>query len=92
MRALGLRHALSTKAKASELIIVDHTNVASTKTKAVLAQFEKMGLHNALIIDEAHERSLNIDFLLGYLKQLTRERPGEKWKHFQQVNADWYKK
>jgi hypothetical protein len=26
-----------------------------------------------LIIDEAHERSLNIDFLLGYLKQLLAE-------------------
>ena len=29
----------------------------------------------SLIIDEAHERSLNIDFLLGYLKQLCRARP-----------------
>ena len=27
-----------------------------------------------MIIDEAHERSLNIDFLLGYLKQLLRKR------------------
>lgn len=31
--------------------------------------------YDTLIIDEAHERSLNIDFLLGYLKQLTRRRP-----------------
>src|SRR5690625_5913143 len=31
-----------------------------------------------LIIDEAHERSLNIDFLLGYLKRLTRRRPDLK--------------
>ncbi len=30
--------------------------------------------YEALIIDEAHERSLNIDFLLGYLKTLTRKR------------------
>ena len=29
----------------------------------------------ALIIDEAHERSLNIDFLLGYLKTLLKKRP-----------------
>jgi ATP-dependent helicase HrpA len=31
--------------------------------------------YEALIIDEAHERSLNIDFLLGYLKQLLPRRP-----------------
>ncbi|MCW8855114.1 MAG: ATP-dependent RNA helicase HrpA [Gammaproteobacteria bacterium] len=30
--------------------------------------------YDTLIIDEAHERSLNIDFLLGYLKQLTQKR------------------
>lgn len=31
--------------------------------------------YSALIIDEAHERSLNIDFLLGYLKGLLQKRP-----------------
>ena len=31
--------------------------------------------YSALIIDEAHERSLNIDFLLGYLQELLRRRP-----------------
>lgn len=31
--------------------------------------------YNALIIDEAHERSLNIDFLLGYLKRILPKRP-----------------
>jgi ATP-dependent helicase HrpA len=30
--------------------------------------------YDTLIIDEAHERSLNIDFLLGYLKQLLPKR------------------
>ena len=34
--------------------------------------------YNALIIDEAHERSLNIDFLLGHLKGLLTERPDLK--------------
>lgn len=34
--------------------------------------------YDAVIIDEAHERSLNIDFLLGYLKQLLVKRPDLK--------------
>ena len=34
--------------------------------------------YDTLIIDEAHERSLNIDFILGYLKQLIRKRPNLK--------------
>ena len=34
--------------------------------------------YDTLIIDEAHERSLNIDFLLGYLKRLTKRRPDLK--------------
>ncbi|MEJ7747654.1 MAG: ATP-dependent RNA helicase HrpA, partial [Luteimonas sp.] len=33
-----------------------------------------LSAYDTLIIDEAHERSLNIDFLLGYLKQLLRKR------------------
>ncbi len=34
-----------------------------------------LNAYDTIIIDEAHERSLNIDFLLGYLKQLTSRRP-----------------
>ncbi len=34
-----------------------------------------LNAYDTIIIDEAHERSLNIDFLLGYLKQLQGRRP-----------------
>src|SRR6476469_5615423 len=34
--------------------------------------------YDTLIIDEAHERSLNIDFLLGYLKEVLARRPDLK--------------
>lgn len=53
VRALGLKHALSTKVKASELIILDKAEIAEAKTKSVKAAFEKLGLVNALIIDGA---------------------------------------
>ncbi len=38
----------------------------------------KLSKYSVIIIDEAHERSLNIDFLLGYLKQLLPSRPDLK--------------
>ena len=37
-----------------------------------------LSAYDTLIIDEAHERSLNIDFILGYLKQLLPKRPDLK--------------
>lgn len=37
-----------------------------------------LGQYDTLILDEAHERSLNIDFLLGYLRQLLVKRPDLK--------------
>ncbi|HEX5595387.1 MAG TPA: ATP-dependent RNA helicase HrpA, partial [Micromonosporaceae bacterium] len=42
---------------------------------AELQQDRMLRQYDTLIIDEAHERSLNIDFILGYLKQLLPRRP-----------------
>ncbi|MGV6857797.1 MAG: ATP-dependent RNA helicase HrpA [bacterium] len=41
---------------------------------AEIQQDRWLNQYDTLIIDEAHERSLNIDFLLGYLKQLLKKR------------------
>ncbi len=45
---------------------------------AELQRDRMLGRYDTLIIDEAHERSLNIDFILGYLKQLLPKRPDLK--------------
>jgi len=43
-----------------------------------LARDRQLRRYDTLIIDEAHERSLNIDFILGYLRQLLPSRPDLK--------------
>ncbi len=45
---------------------------------AEIQQDRYLNEYDTLIIDEAHERTLNIDFLLGYLKQLLPKRPDLK--------------
>ena len=53
-------------------VMTDGILLAETQGDRFLEQYD------TLIIDEAHERSLNIDFLLGYLKQLLPKRPDLK--------------
>jgi len=53
-------------------LMTDGILLAETQTDRFLDQYD------TLIIDEAHERSLNIDFLLGYLKWLLPRRPDFK--------------
>src|SRR5947209_14199094 len=50
VRALALRHALSSKAKDGNILVVDSFAVKEAKTKVLLAQFEKLELENALLI------------------------------------------
>ncbi|MEU8369763.1 ATP-dependent RNA helicase HrpA [Micromonospora tulbaghiae] len=53
-------------------LMTDGILLAELQTDRMLRQYD------TLIIDEAHERSLNIDFILGYLKQLLPRRPDLK--------------
>ncbi len=53
VRALALRHALSAKVKASDLIIIDDLLSSEAKTKVLVSQFAKLGLENALLIGGA---------------------------------------
>jgi large subunit ribosomal protein L4 len=53
VRALALRHALSAKAKAGELVVLDAAKVADGKTRVLRDQFKALSLDNALIIDGA---------------------------------------
>ncbi|HYD97221.1 MAG TPA: ATP-dependent RNA helicase HrpA [Noviherbaspirillum sp.] len=57
---------------ASVKLMTDGILLAETQTDPLLKQYD------TIIIDEAHERSLNIDFLLGYLRQLLPRRPDLK--------------
>ena len=57
---------------ASIKLMTDGILLAETQGDPLLRQYD------TIIIDEAHERSLNIDFLLGYLKQLLPKRPDLK--------------
>ncbi len=53
VRALALRHALSAKAKAGDIVVLDKAASAEGKTGALRQQFAKLSLDNALIIDGA---------------------------------------
>jgi large subunit ribosomal protein L4 len=53
VRALALRHALSAKAKAGEIVVLDKASSAEGKTGALKTQFAKLDWNNALIIDGA---------------------------------------
>jgi len=50
IRAMALRHALSSKAKAGALVVLDSAVLADPKTAALRANFDKIGLKNALVI------------------------------------------
>ncbi|MCD1222514.1 ATP-dependent RNA helicase HrpA [Vibrio cholerae] len=61
--------------------ISDQTQIKLMTDGILLAEIQSdrfLNQYDTIIIDEAHERSLNIDFILGYLKQLLPRRPDLK--------------
>jgi len=61
--------------------VSDKTYIKLMTDGILLAEIQNdryLNNYDTIIIDEAHERSLNIDFLLGYLKQLLPKRPDLK--------------
>ena len=89
-RTVAQRIAQELKTQLGELIgyqvrfndkVSDATAVKLMTDGILLAEMQRDRLlrkYDTIIIDEAHERSLNIDFLLGYLKRILPERPDLK--------------
>ncbi len=67
--ACKIRFSDSTQPETLVKLMTDGVLLAETQSDRFLDQYE------AIIIDEAHERSLNIDFLLGYLRRISGQRP-----------------
>jgi ATP-dependent helicase HrpA len=71
---VGYKVRFTDQARPDSLIklMTDGILLAETQSDPLLREYD------TIIIDEAHERSLNIDFLLGYLRQLLPKRPDLK--------------
>src|SRR3546814_17679335 len=75
VRALGLKMALSAKAKNGSLIVLDNLDVADGKTKVLAGQLEKLGLNKALFIDGD---AVNVSFAKASSRSEAR-RVGQEW-------------
>ena len=60
IKALGLRHALSSKAKAGSIIVLDEAKSKDAKTGALAKQFDKMKLGRALVIDGEFDKNFQL--------------------------------
>lgn len=76
-----LGEAIGWKVRFTDQVNPDGTFVKLMTDGILLAEIQtdrELRAYDTIIIDEAHERSLNIDFLLGYLAQLLPKRPDLK--------------
>jgi large subunit ribosomal protein L4 len=60
VKALGLKHALSSKAKAGSIVILDEAKSKDIKTGALAKQFGKMKLGRALVVDGEFDKNFQL--------------------------------
>src|SRR5580704_8877086 len=60
IKALGLKHALSSKAKSGSIVILDEAKSQDVKTGVLAKQFGKMGLGKALVVDGEFEKNFQL--------------------------------
>ena len=60
VRSLGLRHALSSKAKSGSIVVIDEAKSKSIKTGALAKQFGKLGLQSVLVVDGTFDKNFEL--------------------------------
>ncbi|MBN9590397.1 MAG: 50S ribosomal protein L4 [Alphaproteobacteria bacterium 64-11] len=60
VKALGLKHALSAKAREGAIMVLDEAKSKDIKTKALAAQFGKLGLAKALVVDGEFDKNFQL--------------------------------
>ena len=60
VKALGLRHALSSKAKDGNIVVIDEAKTKEVKTNDLAKRFGKMGLLSALVVDGEFDKNFHL--------------------------------
>src|ERR1700744_549536 len=60
VRALGLRHALSSKAKEGAIVVIDEAKASAIKTADLAKRFGKMGVSHALVVDGEFDKNFHL--------------------------------
>jgi large subunit ribosomal protein L4 len=60
VRALGLKHALSSKAKGGNIVVIDEAKAKEIKTGDLAKRFGKMGVSNVLIVDGEFDKNFHL--------------------------------
>ncbi|MGZ5931107.1 MAG: 50S ribosomal protein L4 [Rhizomicrobium sp.] len=60
VRSLGLRHALSSKAKSGSIVVLDEAKTAAIKTGDLAKRFGKLGLQSVLVVDGTFDKNFEL--------------------------------
>lgn len=60
VKALGLRHALSSKAKDGNIVVIDEAKTKAVKTNDLAKRFDKMGFKSALVVDGEFDKNFHL--------------------------------